>query len=240
LAATPETTCGDCSLGDWTCNDDGSDVECVGDPGTNACGSCETLDGTPGTSCTCGGSGDARWTCSGPNVVCDDGDDFSGSPRDLGSGSEYSDPVVQSRTSDEPGDVDWYTQWGTDEFGRALTPFAEVTPSAGLELQVCIFFAYSGSADITNYSCRAGSCHWYDSSTGAVASSNCNNVPDGFTGADLLGCCDTTTDGDGQYHARIESIDGLNDASGLGWLRVEATGGLAAAACQSYTLEFGF
>ncbi len=66
----PGTSCGECGDGTWTCNEDNSDVTCLGASQQNACGGCGVLAQAPNTSC--GECGDGTWTCNEDNsdVTC--------------------------------------------------------------------------------------------------------------------------------------------------------------------------
>lgn len=66
LTNQPQSTCGDCAMGQWQCS--GPDqVICQGDPGQNICGGCATIVGNIGDQCgTCG-----ELICSGTEtLVC--------------------------------------------------------------------------------------------------------------------------------------------------------------------------
>jgi hypothetical protein len=67
----PESGCGPCLDGVWTCNDDGSAVDCLGAGALNACEGCGELAHPPGEAC--GPCGLDETVCLGTELtVCDD------------------------------------------------------------------------------------------------------------------------------------------------------------------------
>lgn len=238
----PNTGCSICPGGLWTCTDAKDSVTCEGDPGYNLCGGCGSLPGDPNDVCSCEGAGEATYVCNGTEMVCVEPYNSKTDARWLEAATEE-----QSREAtgyiDSNGEWDWFAVATSDVRGPSIEPTARITTAHPdhQDFQICVFYQPNWGGNYTAHGCGGGDdCVRYDASSNAIVGDNCWWT-DGFqNNADMHGCCESDSDDEGRWTARMTSIDGLGNDHGWTYAAVRTTKIEAPNQCAPYNIRISF